>query len=53
MKKKLLNLETQNIKVVPYDIGNSQLRLAKNLSSDSAFWTGLVATHVNAKVTPC
>ena len=28
--KKLLNLETQNIKVVSYDIWNSQLRLEKN-----------------------
>ena len=40
--KKLLNLETHNIKVVSYDIWNSQLRLENNQSSGGGFWTGLM-----------
>ena len=35
--KKLLKLETQNIKVVTYDIGNSKLRLEYNQSSGGCF----------------
>ena len=40
--EKLLNSETQNIKVVSYAILNLQPRLTKNQSSESAFWSGLV-----------
>ena len=48
--KKLLNLKTQNTKVVPYNIWNSQLRLAKNQSCESIFWTDLVYSVVYSLV---
>ena len=43
----LLNLETQNLKVISYVIWNPEPRLVKNQSSKSAFWTGLMHTEVS------